>query len=214
MERSSSRRVLPRAFYGRPADVVARDLLGRVLEHALDGETVAARIVETEAYLGAPDRASHAWGGRRTARNEAMYRGGGHAYVYFVYGMHHCLNVVCGARDLPHAVLLRAAEPLTPADAEAMGRRRGVAMPARPGALAGGPARLCEAFGIDLAQNGAPLWRGALRLLAGAPVAARRVAVGARIGVAYAGDAAAWPLRFAERDNPHVSRPWPFAGRG
>jgi DNA-3-methyladenine glycosylase len=136
-----------------------------------------------------------------------MYLGGGHAYVYFVYGMHFCLNVVCGKAELPHAVLLRAGEPL--AGSDLMAARRGLAEKekARAGALAGGPARLCEALGVDRAQDGLPLWRGELRVLAGAPIAAREIAVGPRIGVDYAGAAAQWPLRFAARGNPHVSRP-------
>lgn len=205
------RRTVPRAFYARPADVVARDLLGRLLIHDAGGVAAAVRIVETEAYLGAPDRASHAFGGRRTARNEAMYLGGGHAYVYFVYGMHFCLNVVCGARDLPHAVLLRAGEPVD--GIGAMARRRGAGAGARPGALAGGPARLCEALAVDRAQNGLPLWTGALRVLEGAAVDPAEIVLGPRVGVDYAGEAAGWPLRFAVRGNAHVSRPWPWRAR-
>ena len=105
-------RPLPVSFYRRPAATVARDLLGRYLVHELDGERLVLRLVETEAYLGAPDRASHAWDGRRTPRNESLYLPGGHAYVYFIYGMHWCLNVVCGEKDEGGAVLLRAGEPL------------------------------------------------------------------------------------------------------
>ena len=207
-----SHRALPRAFYDRPADVVARDLLGRIVVHGRGAAAVALRIVETEAYLGALDRASHAWNGRRTARNESMYLGGGHAYVYFVYGMHFCLNVVCGAAEQPHAVLLRAGEPLR--GGSLMAERRGLGREARLGAIAGGPARLCEALAVDRAQDGVPLWRGELRVLAGCPLPPEAIAVGPRIGVDYAGEAAAWPMRFAARGNPHVSRPWPWVGPG
>ena len=124
-----SYRALPRAFYDRAADVVARDLLGRIVVHGRGAAATALRIVETEAYLGAIDRASHAWNGRRTARNASMYLGGGHSYVYFIYGMHYCLNVVCGAAELPHAVLLRAGEPLQ--GGALMAARRGLAHEAR-----------------------------------------------------------------------------------
>jgi DNA-3-methyladenine glycosylase len=211
MTAALSHRALPRAFYDRPADVVARDLLGRIVVHGRGAGAVALRIVETEAYLGALDRASHAWNGRRTARNESMYLGGGHAYVYFIYGMHYCLNVVCGAAEQPHAVLLRAGEPLR--GGLLMAERRGLGREARLGAIAGGPARLCEALAVDRAQDGVPLWRGELRVLAGCPLPPEAIAVGPRIGVDYAGEAAAWPMRFAARDNPHVSRPWPWVGR-
>jgi DNA-3-methyladenine glycosylase len=101
-------RVLPRSFFQRPAETVARDLVGRYVVRRLAGERLALRLVETEAYLGAPDRASHAWAGRRTARNESLYLAGGHAYVYLIYGLHHCLNVVTGERGAGSAVLLRA----------------------------------------------------------------------------------------------------------
>src|SRR5215813_8503950 len=101
-------RPLPRAFYRRPAEAVARDLLGRYLIHEVGGARLVLELVETEAYLGAPDRASHAAGGRRTARNESLYLPGGHAYVYFIYGMHYCVNAVTGEADEGGAVLLRA----------------------------------------------------------------------------------------------------------
>jgi DNA-3-methyladenine glycosylase len=186
---------------------VARDLLGRYLVRDLGGQRLVLRLVETEAYLGARDRASHAWNGRRTARTETMYLEGGHAYVYFVYGMHWCLNAVTGPRDHAEAVLLRAGEPV--AGEAAMRRRRGLAAGARAGEIAGGPARLCQALGIDRLSNGAALWRGDLRLCAGEPAGDSGIAVAPRVGVAYAGEAAAWPLRFALRGNPHVSRPRP-----
>jgi DNA-3-methyladenine glycosylase len=197
--------VLPRSFFRRPADELARDLLGRRLTRRLGGTVLTLRIVETEAYLGATDRASHAWGGRRTARTATLFNRGGIAYVYFVYGMHHMLNVVAGEAEDGSAVLLRAGEPL--AGAERMRRLRGLAGAPRPGDLAGGPGKLCRALAIDLRWDGRPLDRGALRITAGEPVADDGVAVGPRVGVDYAGDAAGWPLRFAVVGNPHVSRP-------
>lgn len=202
-------RPLPVSFYRRPVEAVARELLGRWLVRELDGERLVLRLVETEAYLGAPDAASHAAGGRRTARNESLYLPGGYAYVYFIYGMHFCLNAVAGRRDEGGAVLLRAGEPL---EGEARMRAlRGLvgekARRVRPGDVAGGPGRLCQALAVDRFFDGLPLYRGGLKILAGEPVAADDIAAGPRIGVAYAGEAAAWPLRFAVRGNPHVSRP-------
>ena len=198
---------LPPSFYRRPAETVARDLLGRYLVRALEGELLVLRLVEVEAYLGASDRASHAWGGRRSPRNASLYLPGGHAYVYFIYGMHWCLNAVTGEADVGSAVLLRAGEPV--AGEERMRRNRGWPAPPRPGDLAGGPGKLCQALAVDRACDGLRLDRGPLRLTAGEPVAPARVATGPRIGVAYAGEAAAWPLRFAVAGNPHVSRPRP-----
>lgn len=198
---------LPLSFYRRPAEQVARDLLGRYLVRDLEGERLVVRVVESEAYLGAPDRASHAWGGRRTPRNESLYLAGGHAYVYFIYGMHFCLNAVTGGPGIGSAVLLRAGEPLLGLDRMAANRR--LARPPRPGDLAGGPGRLCHALAVDRSLDGVRLDRAPLLITAGDPPSAHEIAAGPRIGVAYAAKAATWPLRFAIRRNPHVSRPRP-----
>lgn len=197
-------RPLPLSFYRRSADLVARDLLGRYLVRETAGERLVLRLVETEAYLGEDDRASHARGGHRSARNASMYLDGGHAYVYFVYGMHWCLNVVCATAGVPHAVLLRAGEALE--GAAAMARRRGLPRAARPGELAGGPARLCQALGIDRRFDAADLRRGALRVTEGAPLDDDAVVVSPRVGVGYAGPAARWPLRFQDAASREVSR--------
>lgn len=198
-------RTLPRAFYERPADAVAPELLGRYLVREVAGVRLVARIVEVEAYLGGDDPASHAFRGR-TARNAAMFLRGGHAYVYFVYGMHYCMNVVCEREGVAHAVLLRAIEAVE--GAAAMAARRGVAATASPRLVAGGPARLCEALAIDRRLDGVALRAGELRLTAGEPVSATAIARGARVGVDYAGEAARWPLRFGVRGSAALSRPF------
>jgi len=202
---------LPPSFYRRPAAEVARDLLGRYLVRAVSGsERLILRIVEAEAYQGEGDRASHAHAGPVTPRSRRLFRHGGHAYVYLIYGMHHCLNAVTGGDDDGTAVLLRAGEPVE--GAERMAANRGWAdkpRGPRPGDLAGGPGKLCQALGIDLALDGSPLWEGELVITAGEPVADEDVVRGSRVGVDYAGEATAWPLRFAVRGNRHVSRPRP-----
>jgi DNA-3-methyladenine glycosylase len=191
-------------FFRRPTIEVARDLLGRYLLRLDDGERLVLRLVEVEAYLGASDRASHAWGGRRSKANASLYLPPGRSYVYFIYGMHFCLNVVAGTGPEGGAVLLRAGEPIE--GEESMRERRGLTV-VRPGDIAGGPGRLARALGIDREFDGGAFQRGALRLTAGLPVAEEEILSGPRIGVDYAGDAAAWPLRFALRGNRHVSRP-------
>src|SRR6185436_17212182 len=190
---------LPLDFYRRPAEGVAPDLLGRLLVRRIGRQRLVLRLVEVEAYLGAPDRAAHAWNNRRTARNESLYLPGGHAYVYFIYGMHWCLNVVCGERDEGGAVLLRAGEPLR--GEAAMRVRRVLADRVRPGDVAGGPAKLAQALAVDCALDGARLDGRGLWIAAGEPVPRTRIATGPRIGVAYAGEAASWPLRYAEAGN-------------
>ena len=200
-------RLLPVSFYRRPAEAVARDLLGRYLVRELEGERLVLRLVETEAYLGTPDRASHAWGGRRTPRNESLYLPGGHAYVYFIYGMHFCLNAVTGEADIGSAVLLRAGEPVE--GEERMRENRNWVRAPRPGDLAGGPGKLCQALAIGRDLDGVLLDRPPLYITRGEPVPDQEIVAGPRIGVDYAGEAAAWPLRFTIRGHRHVSKPWP-----
>jgi len=203
-------RPLPPSFYRRPAEIVARDLLGRYLVRELDGERLVLRLVEVEAYLGAPDRASHAWDGRRTPRNESLYLPGGHAYVYFIYGMHFCLNAVTGEAGVGSAVLLRAGAPVE--GEERMAENRGWLKKVRPGDLAGGPGKLCRALGVGRELDGVLLDRPPLYIAKGEPEAAEgtgRIVASPRIGVDYAGEAAAWPLRFSVAGERNVSRPWP-----
>ncbi|HVZ49845.1 MAG TPA: DNA-3-methyladenine glycosylase [Gemmatimonadaceae bacterium] len=186
------------AFYDRPTERVARDLLGRILETTVDGVRCRARIVETEAYLGEHDAACHAAAGR-TARTDVLYGAPGVAYVYFVYGMHWCANAVTRREGLPSAVLIRAAEPVE--GIAAMRSRRGAAVRDRD--LTSGPGRLCAAMGITgRAHHGRPLWRGGIRILEGMPVRRRDILVTPRIGVNVAAD---WPMRFLVRGNPWVS---------
>ena len=196
------KRALPRAFYLQPTLRIARALLGKTLVHDTPAGRTAGRIVEVEAYRGPADRAAHSAGGHRSARNEVMYGPPGHAYVYFIYGMHHCMNVVCQPRDVPEAVLLRALEPL---EGEALMRaRRGLA-DAPAWRLCRGPGALCQAMGIARAENGADLARGLLRILDAPAVPAARVARTPRIGVDYAGADAARAWRFVVRDSAAVS---------
>lgn len=199
-----SPRKLPREFYTRPSVLtVARQLLGRLLVvPARDGSRVSGIIVETEAYRAPQDRASHAYGGRRTGRTETMYRVGGTAYVYFVYGMYHQFNVVSNARDIPHAVLIRALEPVEGVP-RMQTRRRG--RPDRD--LTSGPGKLCIALGIDRTFDGADLLGDRVWIEEGARrIRPAEVASGPRIGIDYAAEWAHRPWRFWIRDNPHVSR--------
>ena len=193
---------LPPDFYLQDTVTVARALLGCTLWRKRGRELLAARLVETEAYLGANDLASHARRGLRSARNASMYLEGGHAYVYFTYGMHWCLNVVTQEADIAEAVLLRAAEPLR--GIESMRERRPKAK--RDFDLMNGPGKICSALDIDGRLDGEPL--DGKRLFLTAPEEAIKdseIAISSRIGVDGAGDAAVWPLRFYLRGNRHVS---------
>jgi DNA-3-methyladenine glycosylase len=196
-------RKLPRSFYLGDTVSIARALLGCVLHRRLDdGTLLAARIVETEAYLGANDMASHARRGLRSERNASMYLEGGHAYVYFTYGMHWCMNVVTQERDTAEAVLLRAAEPVR--GIEAMRERRPKAR--KDHELMNGPGKICMALEIDRKLDGESL-RGDTLWLAPRDIELGEddIAVSPRIGIDNSGDAAAWPLRFFIRGNRNVS---------
>jgi DNA-3-methyladenine glycosylase len=185
----TSRKKLRERFYRRDTLEVARDLLGRVLCRRIPGGRVLrGRIVEVEAYDGPSDRASHAHRGR-TRRNAPMFEVGGVAYVYQIYGVHHCLNVVTGAAGYPAAVLLRAA-----------------ARP-RDGESASGPGRLCRTFGVDRTLDGCPLTGTELWLEEGTVVPEADVRRTARIGVDYAGVWARRRYRFVIRAHPEASGP-------
>lgn len=196
---------LPIHLLRRDAATVARELLGCYLVRRFRERFLVVKIVEAEAYLGACDRASHAWNDRHTARTANLFRAGGVAYVYFIYGMYHCLNVVTGSAEDGSAVLVRAAAPIE--GAGEMAKSRGLSGAPRPGDIAGGPGKLCQALRIGLEFNGQRFDRGSLTLHAGEEVADCDVAIGPRVGVRYAGEAAEWPLRFALAGDPHVSRP-------
>jgi len=189
---------LPRSFYDRETEVVARELLGAVLEvHSPDG-VASGRIVETEAYVGEHDLACHAAAGR-TARTEVLYGAPGFAYVYFIYGMYWCFNAVTRAENEPSAVLVRALEPVD--GVELMRRRRPKAK--RDVDLTNGPGKLCLALGIGREQHGLRLDRPPVLIRPGVPIADADVVVTPRIGITQCAD---WPLRYLIKDNPFVSK--------
>ncbi|HEU0080165.1 MAG TPA: DNA-3-methyladenine glycosylase [Longimicrobiaceae bacterium] len=190
---------LPPRFYDRGAGEAARDLLGALVVSGIGGARCVCEIVETEAYTGPDDEASHAhirFG--KTARNAAMFGPPGIAYVYRIYGMHWCLNVVTGPEDFPAAILIRAARPTEGLDA--MRARR----PGRPDRdLLRGPGNLCRALAVTGEHNFHPVQSAPLWLAPGAPVPGADVVAGPRIGITRAADA---PLRFRVRGDPYVSR--------
>ncbi|MFK0212060.1 DNA-3-methyladenine glycosylase [Streptomyces sp. NPDC090298] len=201
MSESPDRTPLPRAFFDRPVLDVAPDLLGRTLVRTTDEGRMELRLTEVEAYAGAIDPGSHAFRGR-TARNAVMFGPPGHAYVYFTYGMWHCLNLVCGPEGHASGVLLRAGEIVEGAG-QARPRRRSARSDHE---LAKGPARLATALDIALSLNGTDACSGqdgALALLTGTPPAADRVSSGPRTGVG--GDGAPHPWRFWITGDPTVS---------
>lgn len=190
-------------FYER-ANVtrIARDLLGKVLVTNFDGQTTSGRIVETEAYAGEIDRASHAWAGRRTNRTEVMYQAGGTAYVYLCYGIHQMFNVVTNQRNIPHAILVRAVEPMEGIDR--MLQRTGKKQPDYT--LTKGPGNVGKALGLHTSHTGLSLLGDKIFIADdGFRVKQAEILATPRIGVDYAGDDAALPYRFIIRDNPYVS---------
>lgn len=193
---------LPPDFYLQDTVTIARALLGCVLWRKAGRTLFGARIVETEAYLGANDPASHARRGLRSERNASMYLHGGHAYVYFTYGMHWCLNVVTQEADTAEAVLLRAVEPIK--GIEAMRKRRPKAK--RDFDLTNGPGKICMAMDIDRKLDGEHLGGERLYITErDIKLTGDDVVVTPRIGIDGSGDAAAWPLRFLIRGNRYVS---------
>ena len=196
---SATRRAatLPVSFFARSAEVVARELLGAMVRSTLGGAPTAGLIVETEAYLGHDDPASHGFRHRRHAQNEALFGPPGTWYVYLSYGMHWCANLVCGVQGQASAVLLRALEPVQ--GLEVMRERRETVADRQ---LCSGPGKLCQALAITRDQDGLPMRRsGVIVVTSGGPPAA--IAATPRIGISKAMD---WPLRFVIDGSPWVSR--------
>jgi DNA-3-methyladenine glycosylase len=182
----------------RDTITVAKRLLGKVICHRTrGGKVLRARIVETEAYLGIGDAAAHSFGDRKTARTKSMYMDGGHSYVFFIYGMYHCLNVVTRTADHPEAVLIRAGEPVPSPSGLVRSK-----MPTN------GPGKLCRYLELNRDHDGLELWtkKSGLWIEDAPPIPNKKIAVKSRVGVDYAGEAALWPLRFYILDHPYVSK--------
>lgn len=198
---------LAREFYNRDSVIVARELLGKVLVHELDGQKIAAKIVEAEAYMGNEDRAAHSYGGRRTARVEVMYGNPGFSYIFIIYGMHYCFNIVTREKGNPQAVLLRAVEPLhgieqmaqvrykKPYEQLTKSQRRG---------LTNGPGKLCKALSINKNFNGLDLCGDEIYIEEG-ETPEFKIITTTRVGIDYAGEAREYPWRFYIEGNEYVS---------
>lgn len=195
---------LPARFYANPDVIaIAKALLGKVLVTNIDGIYTAAMIVETEAYAGVGDRASHAFGGRNTNRTQVMYRHGGVAYVYLCYGIHHLFNVVTNLEGTPHAVLVRAAQPLNGVDAMLHRRGKEKLTPA----LTAGPGAMSAALGVTTALTGTSLLSEELYIEdRGIVIGEAEIVTGTRVGVAYAKEDALQPYRFWIKGNQYVSK--------
>ena len=196
--------ILPESFYTRKDVVkIAKELLGKVLVTNIDGMKTSGMIVETEAYAGAGDKASHAYGNRRTNRTEIMFRNGGSAYVYLCYGIHHLFNVVTNVQYVPHAVLIRAIEPLEGIAYMLERRKKEKLTPA----LTAGPGAMSAALGIITSHTGLLLRDDAIYIEdRGIKVPPKDIVAATRVGVAYAQEDAMLPYRFYIKGNKYVSK--------
>jgi len=192
-----------REFYLRQNTItIARELLGKLLVvPAASGERVSGMIVETEAYMGETDKAAHSYAGRRTKRTETMYAAGGTVYIFFIYGMYYQFNIVTGPQEHPHAILIRAVEPIE--GIEVMRERRGEMKDRN---LTSGPGKLCIAMGIDRGVNGEDLLGERVWLEECRKLSRKEIVAGKRIGIDYAEEDAEKPWRFWVNDNPFVSK--------
>lgn len=199
--------ILPEEFYLEDDVVaIAKELLGKVLVTHINGETTSGIIVETEAYAGAIDKASHAFGNRRTKRTEVMFAKGGVSYVYLCYGIHHLFNVVTNVQDTAHAILIRAVEPLEGIDIMLERRKKEKLSPI----LTAGPGAMSEALGIKTTHTGLSLQGPEIAIEdRGYTYPKKDIVAASRVGVAYAADHAYWPYRFYVKGNKYVSK-----GRG
>lgn len=201
---------LPREFYNRPSLEVAPELIGKLLVSSVHSEELIGKIVEVEAYMGPEDKAAHSFGGRRTERNEVMYGPPGFAYVYVIYGMYNCMNVITAERDVPHGILIRAVEPLEGLEHMAenrFGTRYGELKKSQVINLTSGPGKLCKSMGITRQENGEDLCGDRLYILEPEEKEEFHIVSSPRINVDYAEEAREFPWRFYIRGNKFVSKP-------
>jgi DNA-3-methyladenine glycosylase len=191
---------LKHEFYQGKTESVAKRLLGQILVHKLNGKRLAGRIVEVEAYLGIKDKACHTFAGKKTDRTKTMYMSCGHAYVYLIYGIHSCLNVVTRDEKHPEAVLIRALEPL-----EGIEQMQKLRKTEKLPNLCSGPGKLCQAMGIDRSLDGKSLFGSEIYIEEAPKVKKSDIVEDFRIGVDYAEECALWPLRFMLKDSRFVS---------
>ncbi len=195
--------MLPEFFQRPDVETIAKELLGKVLVTCFDGEKTSGIIVETEAYAGAADKASHAFGNRRTKRTEVMFQEGGVAYVYLCYGIHHLFNIITNTEGIPHAVLIRGIEPLEGIETMLRRRKKEKLTPQ----LTAGPGVVSEALGIKTLHSGTSLQGNEIYLEDKAIIVPEaNIVAGTRVGVAYAADDAMLPYRFSIRGNAFVSK--------
>lgn len=197
---------LCREFYSRDTETVAKELLGKILVHEINGEKLAGKIVETEAYLGVIDKAAHSYGGRRTSRVEVMYGKAGLSYVFIIYGMYYCFNVVTQKEEIPEAVLIRALEPVEGLDTIANNRFKknySDLTKTQIKNLTNGPGKLCDALKINKTLNGEDLCDNRLYIVDNKETFS--IVTSKRIGIDYAEEAKDYLLRFYIQDNKYVS---------
>ncbi len=201
--------ILEESFYNRNSLIVAEELLGKVLVHKDQGRKIAGKIVETEAYRGPIDKAAHSYNNRRTSRTEVMFGPPGRAYIYMIYGLYQCMNVVCEREGLPEAVLIRAIEPVEGLEEMAINRygrsyadlkRRDVIN------LTSGPGKLCKAMNIQRELNGRSLMGDEIYILDNLKEKKERIVKTKRIGIDYAEEAKDFLWRFYIKDNIYVSK--------
>lgn len=201
--------IVPRSFYERSSLEVAPDLLGLYLVHNCDNDQYIGRIVEVEAYMGITDKAAHSYNNLRTTRNEVMYGEAGYAYIYLIYGMYYCVNVVCAEVGNPQAVLIRAVEPIKGFDKMAFNRYNkpyDKLSLSQIYNLTSGPGKLCQAMNITKANYGDDLTNSSLLIYNDNKVNDYAIATSPRINIDYAQEAKDYPWRFYLKDNPYVSK--------
>jgi len=201
--------ILDKEFYKQGALILAKELLGKTLVRTIKNVTLKGKIVETEAYIGEIDKASHAYNGRRTERTEPLFREGGISYVYFIYGKYHCFNVISGLENKGEGVLIRALEPLNEFDY--LGKKRfnqnyEKLSEAKKKAIANGPSKLCMAFSIDKSQNYMKLYEKGDFYIEDSKDEKFDVVETTRIGIEYAEEAIDFPWRFYIKDNKYISK--------
>lgn len=200
--------ILEKGFYSKGALELAKELLGKTLVRKVDGKFLRSKIVETEAYIGAIDKASHAYNGRRTERTEPLFHEGGIVYVYFIYGLYHCFNVISGEKDKGEGVLIRAVEPLNEFDyisQKRFNKNFDELTSAKKKTLTNGPSKLCMAYSIDKRFNYKKLYEKGDFYIEDSDEENFEIVETTRIGIEYAEEAVDFPWRFYIKGNPYIS---------